>query len=199
MKQLHRPDLFGWSAFQEPLDLDFNSLLWRRQGGNVLIDPLAMSAHDLEHAKQLGGAAWIALTNSFHVRATAELAKTFGAKVAAPRAEKEEFPVPVEKWLGDGDELVPGLRALELHGSKTPGELAFVLGDTLICGDLVRAHRADHLQLLAEDKLQSKARAIASVRRLASMGPFRAVLVGDGFCAFRDAHALLQDLSRRLG
>ena len=45
MKRLHRKDLFGWSRFHEPLDIDFNGLAWIRPEGNVLIDPVPMSAH----------------------------------------------------------------------------------------------------------------------------------------------------------
>ncbi|MCB0221177.1 MAG: MBL fold metallo-hydrolase, partial [Chrysiogenetes bacterium] len=48
MKQLHRPDLFAWLAFDEARNLDFNGFAWVRKEGNVLIDPMPMSAHDLE-------------------------------------------------------------------------------------------------------------------------------------------------------
>ena len=40
MKQLHRKDLFGWSELNKERNLDFNSVLWVREGGNILIDPL---------------------------------------------------------------------------------------------------------------------------------------------------------------
>ena len=44
-----------------------------------------------------------------------------------------------------------------LDGSKTPGELAFVLdGTTLVTGDLIRAHAAGSLMLLPYDKLSSR-------------------------------------------
>ena len=39
MKQLHRKDLFGWSVFNPERNLDFNSVLYVREGGNVLVDP----------------------------------------------------------------------------------------------------------------------------------------------------------------
>ena len=35
MKQLHRKDLFGWSEFNKERNLDFHSVLWVREGGNV--------------------------------------------------------------------------------------------------------------------------------------------------------------------
>ncbi|MDP1774645.1 MAG: MBL fold metallo-hydrolase, partial [Methylobacter sp.] len=49
MKLLHRKDLFGWSDFNRERNLDFHCVLWVRDGGNVLIDPLPMSEHDHSH------------------------------------------------------------------------------------------------------------------------------------------------------
>ena len=72
MKRLHRKDLYGWSSYSEKLDIDFSSVAWIREGGNVLVDPLPMTPHDLEHLEKLGGAAWIVVTNKDHVRGAAE-------------------------------------------------------------------------------------------------------------------------------
>ncbi len=192
MKRLHRDDLFGWSVFQDSLDLDFNSVVWVRPGGNVVVDPLPMSAHDEQHLSSLGGAALILLTNSMHVRGAQALATKFNAKVLGPRAERETFPMPCDGWLGDGDAPVPGLAVFELHGSKTPGELAFVLeGTTLIAGDLVRAHRPDVLNLLPPQKLKDREAALASLRRLP---PVETVLVGDGWHVFHGAAPQLATL-----
>ena len=196
MKRLHRRDLFGWSWFYEPLNIDFNSVAWIRDGGNVIVDPLPLSPHDRAHLEKLGGAAWVIVTNSDHVRATRELVAAFGAKVAGPAAERDAFPLACDRWLDDGDEPVPGLVAFALDGSKTPGELALVLdGTTLITGDLVRAHRAGALMMLSpEQKLADAARARASIARLASL-PIEAVLVGDGWPLFADGARHLANLT----
>lgn len=200
MKRLHRSDLFGWSMFQEHLDLDFNSVAWIRPEGNVVIDPLPLSAHDRAHLAELGGVAWVVITNSMHARASADLAQAFGAKLAGPAAERERFPIACERWLKDGDQLVPGLGVVELDGSKTPGELALILdGTTLVTGDLVRAHRAGSLMMLSPEKLADRARAIASLERLVHEFHFDAILVGDGFSVFRDGHARLEELIASLG
>ncbi len=201
MKRLHRRDLFCWSVFNERLNIDFNSFLWVRPGGgNVLIDPLPMSEHDHAHLRELGGAAWIVLTNSFHVRAAGELGQRLSAKTAGPAAERGNFPIACDTWISDGDNLFPGLTALALGGSKTPGELALVIDDTtLVCGDLVRSHRAGSLMLLlAEQGLKDRAAATASVKRLAALPRIEAVLVGDGWCEFRDGHAQLARLAEEL-
>jgi glyoxylase-like metal-dependent hydrolase (beta-lactamase superfamily II) len=195
MKRLHRKDLFAWSVFNERLNIDFNSFALVREGGNLLIDPLPMTAHDRAHLEKLGGAAWIVVTNSAHVRGTEEARAAFGCKVAGPAAESATFPIRCDRWLKDGDELVPGLRVVELDGSKTPGELALVLdGTTVIAGDLVRAHRAGSLMfLLPEQGLVDLPRAVASTRRLLEY-PIEAILVGDGWCVFRDGRARLREL-----
>ena len=191
MKSLHRADLFQWSTFDEPRNIDFNGLLWVRPQGNVAIDPLPMTPHDEAHLAALGGVAWIIVTNSDHTRDARALADRTGAKLAAPAAERDVWPWPVDRWLADGDALVPGLIAHTLDGSKTPGELALVLeGTTLITGDLVRAHKADALHLLPDAKLTDRAAAVASLRKLSGY-PLEAILVGDGWCLFHDGRARL--------
>ncbi|MBD2329218.1 MBL fold metallo-hydrolase [Alkalinema sp. FACHB-956] len=205
MKSLHRPDLYGWSIFDSNRNIDFNGIAWIRPSDNILIDPVPLSAHDWRHLQSLGGADWIVITNSDHLRDTIAIAQQTGAQVAAPQAERTAL-ITIEdslgskiRWLGDGDELVPQLQVMELSGSKTPGELALLLGGhTLITGDLIRAPRAGDLTLLPDAKLQNRAAAIASVQRLASLEGIEAVLVGDGWSIFRDGHDRLQELLQTL-
>jgi hypothetical protein len=196
VKRLHRPDLWSWSLFDEGRNVDFHSLLWVRPGGNVVIDPLPQSEHDRRHLLSLGGAATIVITNSDHVRAAVELSAVTSARVLGPAGEREQFPIPCQGFLADGDTVVEGLVAVTLDGSKTPGELALVLeGTTLITGDLVRAHRGGGLDLLPDAKLTDRAAAAASVRRLAALPGIDAVLVGDGWPVFRGGAAALRDLA----
>ena len=89
MKRLHRPDLFGWSVFDEKRNIDFHGLLWVRSGGNVLVDPLPMSAHDAAHLQTLGGATHVVVTNSDHTRGALELSRLLGATLCGPRAERD--------------------------------------------------------------------------------------------------------------
>jgi glyoxylase-like metal-dependent hydrolase (beta-lactamase superfamily II) len=198
MKSLHRPDLFAWSRFDESRNVDFCSVAWIRAGGNVLIDPLPMSAHDRAHLEALGGAALIVITNSDHVRGAADLAQESGAKLCGPQAESDRFPLSCQRWLRDGDEPVAALRVLEMHGSKTPGELALVLeGTTLITGDLVRGQIGGKLNLLPDAKLANRGQAIASVKRIVDEFPrIEAVLVGDGWPIFKDGRSALEALCR---
>lgn len=195
MKRLHRPDLWGWSQFDEDRNIDFNGLLWVRDGGNVAVDPMPQSDHDRAHLDALGSVSTIVITNSDHVRDAAGLAKHTGARLLGPAAERDSFPVACDGWLGEGDEVVPGLTAFALDGSKTPGELALLLdGSTLITGDLIRAHEGGRLCLLPDPKLTDKAAAIASVRRMADLPGIDAVIPGDGWPVFRDGARALAEL-----
>jgi glyoxylase-like metal-dependent hydrolase (beta-lactamase superfamily II) len=195
MKSLHRTDLYSWSSFDRERNIDFNSIAWIRPDGNVLVDPLPLSSHDREHLNLLGGAAWIVVTNSDHIRASEEIAGFTGAKIAGPAGERETFPLACQRWLSEGDELVPGLKVLVIEGSKTPGELALLLeGNTLITGDLIRANWAGSLTILPYTKLENRSKAVASVRRLAEIEEIQVVLLGDGWSVFRDGSKLLQEL-----
>ncbi|WP_413175433.1 MBL fold metallo-hydrolase [Anabaena azotica] len=195
MKSLHRPDLYSWSCFNPARNIDFNGFAWIRPGGNILIDPVALSNHDWNHLKSLGGVVWIVLTNSDHLRSAKEIASQTYAKIAGPAGEKDYFPILCDRWLNDGEELVPGLKVVELQGSKTPGELALLLEETtLITGDLVRSHSAGSLTILPDEKLMNRDQAVASVQRLASLEKVETVLVGDGWSVFRDGRMRLQEL-----
>ena len=71
-------------------------------------------------------------------------------------------------------------------------------GDTLITGDLVRAHAGGKLCMLPDAKLQDKSKAVASVKMLASIHGITAVLVGDGWPVFREGERVLAELSASL-
>ncbi len=196
MKSLHRNDLFQWSYFDEQRDIDFHSVLWVRPEGNIAFDPLPLSDHDLRHVQRLGGVAWVVLTNSDHERAAAGLVAATAAKVAAPSGERATVKLHVDRWLGDADEVVPGLVAYAMTGSKTPGELAFFLTpETLITGDLVRGQRANALNLLPPAKLTDLNAAKHSVGRLAALPGLTTVLVGDGWPLFSGASQQLTQLA----
>jgi hypothetical protein len=199
MKALHRSDLYGWSVFDESRNIDFHSVLWLRPNGNVLFDPLPLSAHDQAHLLSLGGAAHVFISNSDHVRGSAGIAKLCGARRYGPAAERALLEGACDEWLEDGAEPLPGLQTFALLGSKTPGELAFVLErTTLITGDLVRAFRAGALDILPDAKLSDRAEAVRSVRRLLAFSEIDAVLPGDGWPVFRNAQQVLGDLAARL-
>lgn len=195
MKQLHRKDLFSWSEFNPQRNLDFHSVLWVRNQGNVLIDPLPLSEHDQNHLQTLGGASIIVITNSDHCRDADTIRTQTGAKLYAPNGELENFPLACDRWIFDNEEIVPGLKAYQLEGSKTPGELALLLeNNTLITGDLIRSHLAGELCLLPDAKLADPDLAQQSVMRLARLSAIDTVLTGDGWPIFKYGHVALKQL-----
>ncbi|NET01071.1 MAG: MBL fold metallo-hydrolase [Sphaerospermopsis sp. SIO1G2] len=199
MKFLHRPDLYAWSCFNLARNIDFNGVAWIHSEGNILIDPVALSNHDWNHLESLGGVNWIVLTNSDHLRAAKEIASQTYAKIAGPIGEKDNFPIFCDRWLADGDEVVPGLKVMEMQGSKTPGELALLLEETtLITGDLLRSPIAGTLSILPQAKLRNPQKAIASVHRLTKLPKVESILVGDGWSVFRDGRKRLKELAEVL-
>lgn len=206
MKQLHQPNLWSWSLFNEERDLDFHSVFWRRPAGNVVIDPLPLSEHDAAHVARLGGVKEIILTNSDHARAASALGQQLhGSPGGAPRlwgpALEPEFLASLgAQPLRPQHQLGADLQVLELRGSKTPGELCLILeGHTLVTGDLIRGHRAGRLNLLPDVKLSDKAQAISSLAQLAELEQLEAVLVGDGWPVFRAGATALRELLVELG
>ncbi len=199
MKQLHRKDLFSWSEFNEERNIDFHSIAWIREQGNVLIDPLPMSSHDREHLSKLGGAGIIVITNSDHIRDAQQIARETGAYIYGPSGEKESFPTSCSRWLSDNEEIVPGLVAYQLNGSKTPGELALVLEQTtLITGDLIRCHVGGELCLLPDAKITNRSEAMQSVARIASLPNIETVLPGDGWPVFKHGDEALKYLTENM-
>ncbi len=199
MKQLHRSDLFNWSVFNEDRNIDFHGLCWVRPQGNVVIDPMPMSNHDRQHLQSLGGAKHIVITNSDHTRDAERLASETGAELLGPKAEQAVFPFACQRWLEDGDEVVPGLEVFTVNGSKTSGELALLLEKTtLITGDLIRAHEGGRLCLLPDPKLSDRTQAMTSVQRLAELPNLEAILPGDGWPIFCDGGRILRELAESL-
>ena len=194
MKALHRPDLFAWSVFDEARNLDFHSVAWVCDGRITLIDPLPLTAHDREHLRSLGVVEKILVSNSDHLRATPDVAAEFEAEVHGPAAEQDRLSA--SHWLSAGDQPLPGLSVVSFDGSKTPGELAFVLEEsTLITGDLIRCHLGGSLQLLPTPKLSDPVAARQSVAALVEAHPaIDAVIPCDGWPIFAGAQAALRSM-----
>jgi len=200
MKLLHRHNLYCWSQFDEDRNIDFHSYAWVTDGeaGSkdvVVIDPLPMSEHDKKHLGTLGKVNRILITNSDHVRAAEQLAKDTGAEIWGPVAEKDDFPIKCDHWLGEEKNAIEGLDSYALSGSKTGGELAFVIEkNTLITGDLIRAHSGGKLCMLPDAKLKHKTLAVEAVKRLANLKGIHAILPGDGWPVFRNGSKVLAEL-----
>ncbi len=200
MKQALFDDLYTWSVFDEEKQFDFNGFLWVRAEGNILIDPVPMSAGDAAQLDALGGAALIVLTNRDHERDAAALQERTGARIAAHAADAPLFSLAVDRTVADGEEIVPDLRALHLEHGKSPGEIALLWrgGRAAFIGDFIWGHPVGALTLGAEHALADPARAALQVRKLLALPQLDALLLGDGHSVCRGARdALLAMLEAR--
>jgi uncharacterized cupin superfamily protein len=181
MKQIF-PDLYCWSQFHEMRQLDFNGHLWVRAEGNILIDPVLMIDSDLDQLERLGGVAVIIVTNRDHEREAAGFRERTGAIIVTHEADAALLSCAVDKTVVDGDEIVPGLRAVHLGaGGKSPGEVALYWPQrrVVLSGDLVVGAPIGRLSLLMDDKLVDPPAAAAACRKLLALD-FDGMLVGDG-------------------
>lgn len=195
MKLLHKNNLFCWTQFDEDRNIDFHSYLWVRPEGNVIFDPLPLTSHDENHLNALGNVSYIIISNSDHIRNAEVLAEQTGAEVWGPAGEKASFPIKCAKWLSESKSVIDGLDIYSLNGSKTEGELAFIVeGHTLITGDLIRAHSGGKLCMIPDAKLQDVKQARASVKRLALIKGIDAILPGDGWPVFNNGEQALLSL-----
>jgi len=194
MKQVLFSDMYSWSVFSEPRQIDFNGHLWRRPDGNVLIDPVAMTAADLEQFDALGGAAFIVVTNRDHERQAAFFKERSGAQIIAHRQDADLLEHKADRAVEDNDEIVPGLRAVHLPHGKSPGEIALYWPERrlVLAGDLVVGAPIGKFTLLMDDKLADPPKAALGLRRLLQLD-FDGVLVGDGHSILQNARSLLID------
>ncbi len=199
MKKLHRSDLYCWSRFDVERNIDFNGILWVKPHGNVIIDPLPLEEYDKKHLEKLGGAKYVIITNSDHVRDAKNILTLTGAKSFGPEREKKNFPIKCDYWLKDGDNPIDGIDVFNLKGSKTSGELAILIEkSTLITGDLIRSHIGGKLSMLPDKKLINRNLAIDSIRRVASIKGIEAVIPCDGWPIFNCGQEALLELSRQI-
>lgn len=199
MKKIMFDDMYCWSVFNEVRQIDFNGHLWVREGGNVLVDPVAMSAEDLKQFDELGGAKWIVITNRDHEREAAFFKARTGAEVVAHAADAEALGVEVDRTVEDGGKVVAGLRVVHLQYGKSPGEVAlhWTKRGLLLAGDLVVGAPVGRFSLLMDEKLADPAKAALELRKLLALN-FDSILVGDGHSIMTGAReALLQCLEER--
>ena len=192
MKRTIFEDLYCWSIFSEMRQVDFNGHLWVRPEGNALIDPVPMIDSDHEQLNKLGGAAWIIITNRDHEREAHVFKNRTGAKIVVHEADADALSVKADRLIADGEEVVPGLRAIHLPFGKSPGEIALHFPEqrAILAGDIIVGDPVGHLSLLTDEKLESPTKAALALRKILALS-FDAMLVGDG-------HSVLQDARQRL-
>lgn len=195
MKRLSLENFYSWSVFSEQREIDFNGHLWVREAGNVVIDPVAMGESDLAQLMELGGAAFIVATNRDHARMSVFFREQTGAEVLAHEADVAGFSFAVDRCVGDGEELVPGMQVVHLRHGKSPGEIALVWPElrTAFISDVVWGGPSGALSFLPDELLADPARAALELRKLLAFDEIDTILVGDGDSIFGNGRARLLD------
>ncbi len=186
MKRLSLENFYSWSVFSEARQIDFSGHLWVREGGNVVIDPVAISEPDLAQLIDLGGAAFILATNRDHARMSVFFKEQTGAEVLAHEADVATFSFPIDRTVADGEELVPGMKVVHLRYGKSAGEIALVwpgLGAAFI-SDLVWGGPSGSLSFLPDEFLADPPKAALELRKLLAYPQIETILVGDGDSIF---------------
>lgn len=192
MQKLAIEGLYVWSVWQTDRNVHFNSYFYKHADGNVVVDPLAWLPEDEAEMLEMGGVAWIVVTNRDHERRTRDLARSFGAKIAASEKDAPLLSGPVDRTLKHGDEVVPGVVVIALDGLKSPGEIAlhFNAKRTAIVGDALWGDPAGSVRLLRDDKLLDPKAAVLSLRKLWALR-LKTLLVGDGANIYGDADRVI--------
>ncbi len=206
MKSTCLETVLTWSRHQPDRRIDFNGFCVTSERGNALVDPLPLDEPDLAHLADLGGAAWIVVTNFDHLRATAALRERLGARAYGPACDRARFgdaAAAIDAWYESEADLPEGLRervsVRTIRGGKSPGEVALWLKSerALLFGDVVRSHVSGRLRLLPDEKLADKAAVVRDLAALREL-PIEAVLLGDGDSLYRDGAAAYAQLVAEL-
>ena len=181
MQELAIPNLYAWSRRQPDRNIHFNSYLFVMPAGNVAVDPLPLDQDEAEQISAFGGIAEIVITNRDHLRDTAKLRERFGARVVSSAAEAALLEIPLDRAVGDGEELFSGAKVVALEHQKTPGEFAIHLPArrAVVVGDAIIGAPAGKLSLLPEGKYADELSAVLALRRVWALQP-DVLLVGDG-------------------
>jgi hypothetical protein len=172
-----QPGLLHWTAYRDTIGSDVHSYFHIPSG--TLVDPMVPP----EGVEALGAEpARIVLTNRHHFRDSAR----FDCPVLCHEAGLHEFDGGVEGFAF-GDELAPGVRALEV-GVLTPEETALHLagdGGALALADCVIRGGDGELAfvpdwLLGDDPAAIREGLCAAFRRLCDEAEFEALLLAHG-------------------
>jgi uncharacterized cupin superfamily protein/glyoxylase-like metal-dependent hydrolase (beta-lactamase superfamily II) len=177
------PGFYAWSQWQPGRNIYFSSHFWKREGGNVVFDPLPLDDADAREIEALGGVATILLTNRDHERAAAAMRDRFGARILCSRREAGLFELRVDETFDR--QVLPGISAIPLDGAKTPGEVAFLMAESgvAVVGDAIIGAPAGALSFMPDDKIGDPVALALSLRHL-WLPWTRTLLLGDGASLF---------------
>jgi glyoxylase-like metal-dependent hydrolase (beta-lactamase superfamily II) len=190
------PGILTWPWFSQRHGYDFNGHLVRQPGGNICIDPVAMSEDVLDEITR-EGVAHIVLTNRNHVRDSARLRARTAARLwihPADAKHAKEQGAAIDDDL-QVDQKVGPFVVLAANG-KSAGEIALYWPERkiLVVGDACVGKPPGACALLPETVMDDPATLRQSLRRLAAEVDFDALLMGDGAPILNGGRAALRAL-----
>ncbi|MBI4382424.1 MAG: hypothetical protein HY579_00140 [Nitrospinae bacterium] len=194
------PSIFTWSEYSDEKQIHFNGYYIVHRQEAVIVDPAHLDEPGLRELQDLvSGNGQVALkgillTNAHHDRMCWWLKDVFTVPVFINALDRDLLELPADLLFKDGDKLPCGLRAINFHNQKTPGETGFLLGDRkiLIVGDALIGRVPGKLNLLPPDKYKDAALAKKSLGVLRKY-EFDTLLVGDGTSILKDADLCVED------
>jgi glyoxylase-like metal-dependent hydrolase (beta-lactamase superfamily II) len=190
------PGVLTWPWYSERHGYDFNGYLFRHFTGNLVVDPVDPPAGVFDELAKIG-VARILLTNRNHVRASAELRRLTGARVAihsadASYARSQGAVIDDELTIGEriGPFIVVGA------DGKSPGEIAlhWLERRLLVVGDACVGKPPGECALLPESVMDDPPALRRTLARLARTIDFDALLLGDGAPILSGGRAALERL-----
>jgi hypothetical protein len=117
------PGVLHWTTFHEGIGQPVHSHFFVE--GAALFDPRVPDEGGVQEVARHGRAEVVLLSNRHHLRHAEQFAEAFGCPIRAQRSGLHEFTDGPDVQAFDfGDELAPGVRALEV-GALTPEDTAF--------------------------------------------------------------------------
>ena len=130
------PSLLIWQTYDPALKADLFSTAITTRNGSFLVDPIPLADAALAQLLNAGSVSGVIVTNSNHLRASADFAARFSVPIFA---RAETFPgqaFPVTK-VGDGGKICDELAVLGIEGAAASEIVLHSApnGGTLITGD----------------------------------------------------------------
>jgi hypothetical protein len=178
------PGLLHWTAYRPTIGRDVHSY-YHAPSGTVLDPMVPLQGLDGFAGREVNR---LVLTNRHHYRDADAFRERFGCSVLCHEAGLHEFTDGREvEGFAFGDELAPGVRALEV-GVLTPEETAVLLdggGGALALADCVIRGRHGELGFFADELLGDDPQAVkdgvrAALGRIALQEEFAALLLAHG-------------------
>jgi hypothetical protein len=173
-----QPGILHWTAFHDGIGADVHSYMHLPSG--TLLDPM----EPLQGLEAVPHVERIVLTNRHHYRHSDRFREAFGCPVLCHEAGLHEFPHGDVDGFSWGDELAPGVTALEV-GVLCPEETAVHVGDALAFADAVVRGRHGELAFVSDWLLGADPDAVKRglrerFHRLAEDVEFDALLLAHG-------------------